>query len=234
MNTLTIQSIGAPPERHADRVVAEMLQAIVKTRLRRMEQIGQVLLTTPDGNPRAQRKLADKLMAAGGGFLLHVAVEPGKRGRYKMILRVLDGWDSGRRAVIYDGPAGAATIPERPWLTVTTIRRVSAGRHDYDVFFSWDLFVTHHALSRLAQRCGARTPADLMAAAAEMWATYVLRCFEQRGGDWVRDGFELEFALNGSEPARAVLARYDADDMEGAVVVVTIVGGDEAMVERTI
>ena len=33
--------------------------------------------------------------------------------------------------------------------------------------------VTHHALSRLAQRCGARTPADLLNGVGRMWNAVV-------------------------------------------------------------
>jgi hypothetical protein len=56
--SLTIHAHGPPPEKNADRVVAEMLRLIVKARSAGIEQIKHALATTPDGNPRAQLKLA--------------------------------------------------------------------------------------------------------------------------------------------------------------------------------
>ena len=55
---------------------------IVASRSERIRQIKRLTSETPDGNPRAQAKLAGKLEAVGRPFVLNAHVVPGKRGRY--------------------------------------------------------------------------------------------------------------------------------------------------------
>jgi hypothetical protein len=70
MQPPSIQSVGQPPEAHAHRVVSEMLRWIVATRRERQRRIQQVLDRTPDGNPRAQRKMAKKIESLGKPFAI--------------------------------------------------------------------------------------------------------------------------------------------------------------------
>ena len=69
-----IHAVGEVPERHADRVVAEMLRWIVAERQRRKVALYGILNLTPDSNPQAQQKLADKLRRLGGEFFPAVAL----------------------------------------------------------------------------------------------------------------------------------------------------------------
>jgi hypothetical protein len=67
----TIQSVGAPPEEHADRVVAEMMRSMVQSRLSR-DSLINAAINMPDGNPKAQAKLAKKLRDIGWPFVFDV------------------------------------------------------------------------------------------------------------------------------------------------------------------
>jgi hypothetical protein len=83
MPALEIQSVGAPPEKHADRVVAEMMRHLAKQHAEMWDTIKSAAHGpfVRDGNPRAQRKLAEKVKAAGAKY---VHLEPGKRGKYRL------------------------------------------------------------------------------------------------------------------------------------------------------
>jgi hypothetical protein len=87
-----IQSVGAPHELHADRVVAAMMRHLSKQHAALWELIDGVTKGgyVRDGNPRAQGKLRDRIKAAGASF---VHLEAGKRGKYKLIVSDLVGWD---------------------------------------------------------------------------------------------------------------------------------------------
>ena len=105
---LAIHSVGAPPEQHADRVVAEMLHVLVRGRLEREKHI-KATLNLPDGNPRAQAKLAKKLEERGWPFILSLR-ETGKRGRYELNFVT---WTAG-------APAGTSSPTRRTFLRSRT------------------------------------------------------------------------------------------------------------------
>jgi hypothetical protein len=86
----TIRSVGLPPERHADRVVAEMMRRLAERRSHLWPAIEAVLRTSADGSPRSQRKLEQRVMRAGA---MGTKLESGKRGRYTLDFVVLIGWD---------------------------------------------------------------------------------------------------------------------------------------------
>ena len=157
-----IQSIGPPPERHADRVVGAMLRQLAQTRAHLLPAIYRAFDTSSDGTPRAQRKMEARIKQAGA---LVTKLYPGKRGRY--VLKFVDctGWDQVRDAEITIDDLD--TIPEKPWIAyhLNTITSVGGGRHECKANGGPFLFVTHHALSRLAQRENARTAGDLLIAA---------------------------------------------------------------------
>jgi hypothetical protein len=160
-----------------------MLHLIVASRSMRARQIKQLTSKTSDGNPRAQAKLAEKLEAVGQPFILQVHVNPGKRGRYDLHILCIDGWHEGRRELISEDDK---IIPEKPWLACTIIKLTSRERGLYDEEAIPFIFITHHALSRLAQRCGARTPQDLLAAACNICFGYLKGCVERKGSRWVK------------------------------------------------
>jgi hypothetical protein len=103
----TIQSVGAPLEEHADRVVAEMMRIMVQSRLGR-DSLINAAINLPDGNPKAQAKLAKKLQDIGWPFIFDVNLfKSGKRGRYVLDFCSLNGWNPITKKLIFD----AQSIP---------------------------------------------------------------------------------------------------------------------------
>jgi hypothetical protein len=165
----TILSAGPPPERHADRVTAEMLRELARRSATLMDALVDTIIDSKDGNPKAQQKMADRLRKAGAS---HVTLTPGKRGRYELHIYSEAGWDPARDAEI--GPDDP--IPEKPWIAhrVTMIHSKGRGRTRRDDINSAPiLFVSHHVLSRTAQRVGLRTIEDLTVAVTVIWNTAV-------------------------------------------------------------
>jgi hypothetical protein len=115
-----------------------------------------------DGNPRAQAKLEAKIKSLGA---LETGLIPGKRGRYELRIHSFAGWDPQRDALIKPGDP----IPQKPWICTMlyVIRGEGQGRISHGSS-SPVLFLTHHCLSRSAQRWGVRTVADLSAAIEEI------------------------------------------------------------------
>jgi hypothetical protein len=146
----SVRSVGPCPERAADRLVGAMMRAISEHRAGIVPLINDVFISGKDGSPVAQRKLAERIMRAGAlGFHL----KPGKRGKFDLQIHDLVGYDSVRQAEIKIGDR----IPERPQLAwvVTSIKGMGRGKYTQDSVPL--MIVSHHALSRLVQRCDARS-----------------------------------------------------------------------------
>jgi hypothetical protein len=125
----TIQSLGAPPAKHADRVVGEMLHLIIKTQGERWAQIRTITRAGADGNPKAQARLAKKIIDAGGLFVVTAWLsEVRKRGRYVLHVVCVNGWDAARKVTIFKNDP----IPATPWLACTHVEMISKGRRVYD------------------------------------------------------------------------------------------------------
>jgi hypothetical protein len=73
-----IQSVGLPPEIHADRVVAEMLKTLALQHASVTKAIDHALTVSADGSPKAQRRRAPPFSAtaANRAFLPR---RPGRR-----------------------------------------------------------------------------------------------------------------------------------------------------------
>ena len=217
MNRPFVQSVGLPPEKYADRIVAEMLRYTVAAQTRRWADVQRVLDNRNDGNPRGQAKMVKRLELAGGAFFYDVLLEPGKRGKYTVHVLDVAGWDPAKEEVITEVDA----IPSKPWLACMVTKIESKGRHRYDDKSAVALLVTHHAMSRLAQRCGAKEPKDLIWAVHAIWSRY----FEVRKNPSISlpDGHRMRVRLG--DPwgdCYAVLRKGDKKDY----VVTTILGPD--------
>jgi hypothetical protein len=215
MNELPrIQSLGLPPEKHADRVVAAMMRVIAEERARCWRKLNELMAANlPDGNPAAQTRLFKKITAAADSFLLGSHLEPGKRGRYKMRLVILDAWDAERGTIL--GPDDP--IPEKPWITVTSVVIESKGHHRYEEDCQVSLFITHHALSRLTQRCGARTLKELYCAVRRIAIVYLTKHARNPVRGHMRVSIELPFNLG-----TAVCALQPHEDGQGGIVLATL------------
>jgi hypothetical protein len=220
MNELPrIQSLGLPPEKHADRIVAAMLRVIVEERAicwRKLDALMKQNL--PDGNPAAQSRLFKKITAAIDSFLLGSHLEPGKRGRYRIRLLVLDGWDAERSDIIHADDL----IPEKPWIAVSSVVIESKGSYRYDEACSVTLFITHHALSRLTQRCGARTLKELYCAVRRIAIVYLTKMADKAVSGPERISIELPFNLGS-----AICVLEPHEDGEGGMVLATLWNKEE-------
>jgi hypothetical protein len=160
----SITSVGPPPERHADRVVAEMLKQIAEWSAPLLPGIAAAIKASSDGSPKAQRKLEARIKQAGA---FDTVLTPGKRGRYELAFFCWGGWNPTTRSRVLPGDP----LPEKPWLAIHAYRILSDGRGSERIQIKSRpvVFVTHHALSRLAQRAGARAYHDLLEAMVCFW-----------------------------------------------------------------
>jgi hypothetical protein len=150
-----IESVGPPPELHAQRIAGEMARWLIAQGERRWKAMADIVKNAKDGNPTAQWRLARRLAAAAGPAVFDVAVKTGKRGRYTMRFACWTGWVNGE--AVKDGQV----LPDRPWLGIGwfTVRNEGNYQAEFDDYI-W-LLINHHAMSRLAERCGARSPIQL-------------------------------------------------------------------------
>jgi hypothetical protein len=155
-----IESIGPPPERHADRVVADMVRFIIRERAKDWERMQSVMGRAKDGNPKAQARLVEKLKKSGGSGLNNVQLTAGKRGTYQLDIFDWTGWNPKTEKPI-DAAEDIPNSTDGLWLScwVTCFISVKGNRKLFNHPY---FYITHHALSRLAQRCGARTCHDLI------------------------------------------------------------------------
>lgn len=106
--------VGPPPERHAARVVGEMVRWLAGERARLSAELLAVLLNSRSrfGSPVAQRRLADRLRRAGGKAILDLRLRPGKRGNFILAIVEWFVYDASRNEAI----SPTDSIPEKPWL----------------------------------------------------------------------------------------------------------------------
>jgi hypothetical protein len=192
-----------------------MLRFLVLGRLAREREI-KAAIDQPDGNPLAQSKLARRLEDEGWPFVFRVdLVKSGKRGRYTLHFFGLDGFNPVTRRII----EAERDIPHKPWLAISSFLVLSRGKHAYDESSGIVMLLTHHALSRLAQRTSVRTVSDIYVAAIGLWAAHVEHVVEH-GPDF-RDGQRLTFEI-GPDVGGAVAVLAHHREQKKVVVVATI------------
>jgi hypothetical protein len=156
---IAIQSINAPPERHADRVIAAMLRDLARRRAEIAKAIITARLTSRDGQPRAQQRMVERIRKAGA---VDVTLKPGTRGRYELTIYELVGWDPIRDAEIRVNDP----LPAKPWVAAFITRIANRGR---DVKSAPMLFISCHCLSRCAQRFGLRVADEIITTSLAIW-----------------------------------------------------------------
>jgi hypothetical protein len=159
-----IQSIGLPPERHADRVVAEMMRDLARKHATLWDTLTEVISSCRGGSPKAQAKLAERIKRAGA---YHTKLYPGKRGKFMIMIHDFTGFDPWRDKEIGFGDP----VPEKPWISgnISLLQSPGGGRDTLEVNSRPLLFITHHAMSRVAQRLGLRTSDHLIGATHILW-----------------------------------------------------------------
>lgn len=168
---------GLVPERHAARVVTEMCYWLLAEHARLTNETCAAIRRGRGhfGNPKAQQRLINRMRKASGNSVLDIHLYPGKRGRFAYTEVDWITFDPHRNCVMNFGDP----MPERPWLIC---RRMDfffdPKREDMEPRYRRIFFITHHAAMRLAMRCGARTPDDLIKAMKEVWLTMKQRVDE--------------------------------------------------------
>jgi hypothetical protein len=105
------------------------------------------------GSVVAQRRFIDRLSrspAARALVALHLI--PGKRAKFKIQFSFWGVITPSGEILLPNDP-----MPEKPWLTCGMVSMSKEAERYFHVFT-----LTHHAMQRLAERCEARTPADLI------------------------------------------------------------------------
>lgn len=198
-------SIGPPPERHADRVVGNMLREMATKRAEAWKRYYAILKHSSDGSPAAQRKIASRIWKAGA---CRVTVETGKRGKYTLQFVDITGWNQFTDTEIKQGDP----VPTRPWLAcfLNSIESLGNGRNRYNPISKPVVLIAHHALSRAAQRHGASSATHLTIV-AENIAEGALNFLVDKGwDDWLNappDGWRVPIGVNGS--VTLVLKRHE-------------------------
>ena len=195
MSAPAIQSVGPPPERHADRVVAEMTRWLQAEAERHFPMIIAVLREPRPGNAKAQARHLARLRRAAGPMLLDAKLEPGTRGKYAVHVHILFFSDDTRQVVV-----------DR------TILR-GLGNHGSRNEWQRALLISHHAMVRMAMRNGVRTIGDLHAALAAIGRGFVVHETELTGMPFPPAGRRFAFA-----GGVAVVRR----DPRGGLVVATV------------
>jgi hypothetical protein len=173
-----IQSIGPPHPIHTDRIIAAILRSMAEQHARVWETIYDITHDPHirDGNPKAQARLEAKVRAAGADCTVLI---PGKRGRYTLYINSLCGWDPTIGKLIEpDTP-----LPPKPWISCLIYRLEGTGNGNIKFAHMSPLYISHHALSRSAQRWGVRTTKDL-AIIIEMISTEAMRYITDRKEKW--------------------------------------------------
>jgi len=214
---LEIKSVGPPPERYADRVVAEMMRDMARTHATLWDAIHDVVKTSRGGSPKAQRKLAERIKRAGA---YRTFLTEGKRGRFEILIYDFTGYDVARDAEI----TGDDPIPEKPWIScnVSVLTSPGNGQDVIKVHARPILFISVHALSRMAQRLGMRTSRHLKAAIGIIFNGCIK--FVNANEKWLDappDGWRVPIP---PIPARAVLKRHEK---RSALICATILRDDD-------
>jgi hypothetical protein len=148
-----------PPERHADRIIAAMMRDLAVKRAKLTDAVADVFVESKDGGPRAQLRMAERLRKAGA---MHVDIKPGKRGKYRLNIGEVVGWNPLTDSeIVIDSP-----VPEKPWLAVMLTIIINRGR---DVTTQPLFFITHHAFRQCALRYRLRTEEHMMLIATHIW-----------------------------------------------------------------
>jgi hypothetical protein len=214
VTALQIQSVGLPPEQHADRVIALMLKDMAQQHARVWQAINDITKDphARDGNPKAQARMEAKVRAAGASLTKLI---PGKRGRYTLYVHAMCGWNPAIGKLIdVDDP-----LPPKPWIACLLHRIKGTGNGNIEFHSFSHIYLTHHCLSRAAQRWGVRTVTDL-ADAIEVISTEAVGYMHDKGESWF-DDVPPEGARVSVRDTQCTLVLQRYEDY-GALAVVTV------------
>jgi hypothetical protein len=181
VSELAITSVGPPPALHADRVVGQMAGHLIEQAAHIRGELQQIIAHSNDGGPRAQRKLREKLLQAGtvmGRRIVACNLVTAKKGRYSARLCFWSGWDRDRDCEIEPGDR----IPPRPQVCLWYVEIQGLSHHRVEWHRAPLCFLSHHILSRMAQRHEMRTLDDMLTAIARI-AIGIMNLYMDKGVD---------------------------------------------------
>jgi hypothetical protein len=156
-----ITSVGPPPERHAERIVDEMILWLHGRQQEVKAKAKGSLRTSQMGNPTGQTRAVARMREAMGDMVLALDLHTGKRGRFVLQMIAWTVWDPTRNT------SAALDAPPPPYASLGVVYAIA------DRTCEWrgtvPLVVTRHAIARLAERAGMRTVEDLYAALLLIW-----------------------------------------------------------------
>jgi hypothetical protein len=214
----SILSVGPPPERHADRVVGEMMRHLAEQQKEIREALAQIIAGGyRSASPRAQKRLELRLRRAGASG---TSLTAGKKGKYSLRFFDPTGWDPTRDRQILPGNP----IPDKPWLACNITELINPGKEQPPQIYSVPVvFVTHHVLSRAAQRLGIRTLEELTETTGKITDQGLLFFGRELIKlDWSNlpsAGKRIEFKLNETNKATLIFKKHET---RGALVATTI------------
>jgi hypothetical protein len=176
------------------------------------------------GNPVAQQRHITKLRRLHGAMWPAVLLKTGKRGRFKLDIIEITGWNATAHCRIDDFEENTE-LPSKLWLFVHHLQLIGRPHADPECTSGALVWLTHHALSRLCQRCNARNPRDLIVATHGLIDAI---CKAETTGTMPRPvtnpvGHRLRVELGGDlDACVAVLERHESLPEQVAPVVVTI------------
>jgi hypothetical protein len=153
---LAIHSVGPPPSAHASRVVANMLKHLA-SRHATLYSIIEGIANDPhvrDGNPKAQRRLEQKIRNVGS---VHTHLVPGKRGVYTLKVFMWIGYNPFTNKIITVDDE----LPPKPWLSHFCYEISGQGKCLVRYVGYSILMITHHSLQRCAERWQVKSVNDL-------------------------------------------------------------------------
>lgn len=209
-----IRSIGLPPEIHADRVVREMLQYITRVQ---QENWKTICVTGHFGNPKSQTRAFEKLQKRIGQFMISSDLRTGKRGNFRMRFLTLDTFNPETGECV--GSKGK--VPSTPWLAYTRVTITGASGYDIKTEAIVNLTVSHHALSRLAQRVGVRTVQDLVMVAHDIGQGFYEKVLANGFPDVLPPGHRMEIDITHPRPMTLVCS-VNENQKDGGLVLATL------------
>ena len=182
-----ISSIGPPPERHAERIVGEMLAWLHVENHRLWQILAGSLDLNQMGNPVGQERAVRRFRDKAKPLLLDFRLVTGKRGKYKLTLVTWEIWDVVNHRVA----DASGLLPPYGCLAVGFAQKRGRGWPDGKAIDRWrystTLIISRHACLRLAMRAEVKTVPDLLAAVRELWETVAVFVNELPDEEVVRE-----------------------------------------------
>jgi hypothetical protein len=208
--------VADPPERHAARIVAEMVKWLAVEQSRFEHVLAREIATGRSrlGSVIAQERLVARLRRAGDGKgLVDLRLWPGKKAGF--LIRWTD-WRAVTPQTARMLKEGEP-VPERAWLSCEIMYFTARHPTRYHRAF----LLTHHAMVRLATRCGATTPDHLLDAMREIWRGFV-ECADRVGAEAASRLVRLEL------PVKSGVAIAEREDKDSCFIIKTVLSAEMA------